>query len=97
MNVLTILENGLFALGQVLRFPVMSLLWVCVAAALFMAGGCLFEFVARSRERRGFNLDRWLRAGPVLGADEARRRVLPAALRQLLHGGRRTARPRHAR
>lgn len=85
MNVLTILENGLFALGQVLRFPVMSLLWVCVAAALFMAGGCLVEFVARRRERRGFDLDRWLRNGPVLGADDLRRRALPAALRQLLN------------
>ena len=84
MNVLTILENGLFALGQVLRFPVMSLLWVCVAAALFMAGGCLVELVARRRERRGFDLDRWLRNGPVLGADDLRRRTLPAALRQLL-------------
>ena len=37
MNVLPALENGLFALGQVLRFPVMALLWVCVAAAVFMA------------------------------------------------------------
>jgi biopolymer transport protein ExbB/TolQ len=84
VNVLTVLENGLFALGQILRFPVMSLLWVCVAAALFMSGGCLVEFVARRRERRGFNLDRWLQQGPALGADESRRRQLPVALRQLL-------------
>ena len=80
LNVLTLLENGLFALGQVLRFPVMSLLWVCVAAALFMSGGCLVEFVARRRERHGFNLTAWLQHGPVLGADEARRkRCRPAA------------------
>lgn len=84
MNVLTILENGLFALGQVLRFPVMTLLWVCVAAALFMAGGCFVEFLARRRERGGFDLNVWLRTGPVLGADEARRRRLPAVLRGLL-------------
>lgn len=84
MNVLTILENGLFALGQVLRFPVMSLLWVCVAAALFMSGACLVEFVARRRERRGFDLDRWLEQGSVLGADEARQRLLPTPLRKLL-------------
>ena len=84
MNVLTILENGLFALGQVLRLPVMSLLWVCVLAALFMAGSCLTEFVARRRERRGFDLDKWLQQGPVLGADETRRRALPATLRDLL-------------
>ena len=31
MSLLGILEGGLFALGQVLRFPVMFLLWVCVA------------------------------------------------------------------
>jgi NhaA family Na+:H+ antiporter len=30
VNLLPALENGLFALGQVLRFPVMALLWVCV-------------------------------------------------------------------
>ena len=43
MNLLPALENGLFALGQVLRFPVMVLLWVCVAAAVFMAGSCLVD------------------------------------------------------
>ena len=52
MNLLPLLENGLFALGQVLRFPVFALLWVCVAAAVFMAGSCLVDFVARRRERR---------------------------------------------
>ena len=36
MNLLGTLENGLFALGQVLRFPVMALLWICVLAVLFM-------------------------------------------------------------
>ena len=35
MNLLGLLENGLFALGQVLRFPVMALLWICVLAVLF--------------------------------------------------------------
>ena len=37
MNLLGTLENGLFALAQVLRFPVIVLLWVSVAAAVFMA------------------------------------------------------------
>ena len=64
-----ILENGLFALGQVLRFPVMALLWVCVAAALFMAGSCVVDFVARRRERRGFDVTAWLKSRP--GAVEA--------------------------
>ena len=41
----------------------MALLWVCVAAALFMAGRCFVEFVARQRERRGFDLNAWLKAG----------------------------------
>jgi biopolymer transport protein ExbB/TolQ len=84
MNVLTILENGLFALGQVLRFPVMVLLWVCVVSALFMAGSCAADWLAQRRERQGFDLDLWLRRGGVLDSDDARKRVLPAALRRLL-------------
>ena len=78
MNLLPALENGLFALGQVLRFPVMVLLWVCVAAALFMAGSCLVEFVARRRERRGFDVTAWLKSGAVL----ERRRAAPRAARR---------------
>jgi biopolymer transport protein ExbB/TolQ len=84
MNLLTTLETGLFALGQVLRFPVMALLWVCVASALFMAGSCVVEFLARQRERRGFNLNIWLKTGPVLGADAGRKNALPSELRGLL-------------
>ncbi|MGE3179003.1 MAG: MotA/TolQ/ExbB proton channel family protein [Vicinamibacterales bacterium] len=84
MSVLPLLENGLFALGQVLRFPVMALLWVCVAASLFMAGSCLLEFVARARERRRFDIKSWLKDGTVLGTDDARRTHLPASLRQFL-------------
>lgn len=83
MNVLRVLENGLFALGQVLRFPVMVLLWICVFAAIFMAGSALVEFLGRRRERQGFNLHGWLKQGPVL-ADGERLRVLPSHLRQLL-------------
>ena len=81
---LTALENGLFALGQVLRFPVMVLLWICVLAVLFMAGATLVEFILRRRERQGFHLNVWLDAGPALEADEIRRRSLPASLRALL-------------
>jgi len=84
LNPLTLLENGLFALGQVLRFPIMSLLWVCVITAVFMGGSCLVEFVARRRERMGFNLDAWLSRGPVLDADAQRRGSLPASLRAFL-------------
>ena len=84
MNVLPLLENGLFALRQVLRFPVMALLWVCVAAALFMAGSCLLELVARTRERRRFDIKTWLKDGTVLSTDDARRGRLPASLRHFL-------------
>ena len=81
MNLLGVLENGLFALGQVLRFPVMALLWVCVASACFMAGACFVEFLGRRRERAGFNVKQWLRQGPVLQADAARLQALPSSLR----------------
>jgi biopolymer transport protein ExbB/TolQ len=84
VNVLGALENGLFALGQVLRFPVMVLLWCCVAAAVFLAGSSLVEFAARRRERAGFDLNEWLRAGRVLGSDGTRTRRLPSVLRRLL-------------
>ncbi len=96
VNVLGFLENGLFALGQVLRFPVMLLLWVCVGAALFMAGGCLVEFLARRRERRGFDLNAWLRSGAVLDADAARRQTLPAFLRSVAGRGGEGTTPRAA-
>ncbi len=84
MNLLGTLENGLFALAQVLRFPVIVLLWVAVATAVFLAGGCVMEWLARRRERSGFDLNAWLDAGPVLGGSGARRTALPAPLRRLL-------------
>jgi biopolymer transport protein ExbB/TolQ len=84
LNILGLLENGLFALGQVLRFPVMTLLWVCVGTALFMTGGSLIEFLARRRERNGFEIHAWLRSGPVLGSSEIRRKGLPSELRSLI-------------
>jgi len=84
VNVLAALENGLFALGQLLRFPVMALLWVCVAAVLFMAGAAVVEFLARRRERQGFDVEAWLDGGAVLGADAARRARLPLPLGRLL-------------
>ena len=84
MNLLGTLENGLFALAQVLRFPVIVLLWAAVGAAVFMAGGCVMEWLARRQERSRFDLNAWLDAGPVLGSDSARRAGLPAALRGLL-------------
>jgi len=84
MNLLGILENGLFALGQVLRLPVMTLLWVCVVAALFMSGATLVDFLARRRERQGFDMELWLQDGDVLTAKGSRQAKLPSALRRLL-------------
>ena len=84
MSLLGTLENGLFALAQVLRFPVIVLLWVSVAAAVFMAGGCVVEFLARRRERADFDLNTWLDHGKLLGADDVRQASLPAPLGALL-------------
>ena len=66
MSLLGILESGLFALGQVLRFPVMFLLWVCVASACFMAGACLLQYLSRRKERAGFNIKLWLQEVDIL-------------------------------
>lgn len=100
MNLLGVLENGLFALGQVLRFPVMSLLWVCVALTCFMAGACFMEALAQRKGRPGFSIKDWLAQGSVLQASEARLQQLPQELQsfvqrlaqqhklnQLQHGG----------
>lgn len=84
MNLLGLLENGLFALGQVLRFPVMSLLWLCVLAVCFMAGACFMDYLQRQRERRGFNIKRWLQQRRVLAADAVQQAQLPPSLRALL-------------
>ena len=84
MNLLDILENGLFALGQVLRLPVMLLLWVGVAATLYFVAASLVQTVQRGRERSGFNLKAWLQQGPVLSADRGRAAALPASLRTML-------------
>ena len=84
MNLLGALENGLFALGQVLRFPVMVLLWICVLAVLFMAGSAVVEALARRRERKGFDVEAWLKQGQVLGVGDSRRAQLPAPLAHLL-------------
>ncbi len=84
MSLLGILEGGLFALGQVLRFPVMFLLWVCVASVCFMAGVCLIEYLARRKERAGFNIKLWLQSLEILRADGARLDTLPGFLKSFV-------------
>lgn len=81
---LSALENGLFALGQVMRLPVMVLLWACVLVAVYVAAACVMEAVLRRRERAGFRLSAWLSKGAVLNATDERRNELPAALRKLV-------------
>jgi biopolymer transport protein ExbB/TolQ len=93
MNLLGLLENGLFALGQVLRFPVMTLLWVCVGSVCFMAGTCFMDYLNRRKDRSGFSIKPWLVQGHVLRADKARLGALPLPLRQLLE----TLQSHHAR
>ncbi len=82
MNVLPLLENGLFALGQVLRFPVMVLLWVCVASALFMAGHCPGRSRGAPARAPRLRHHAWLKGGRVLEADASRLAALasPAPL-----------------
>ena len=80
MSLLQILENGLFALGQVLRLPVIALLWACVLTAFFLAGRCVLDLLARRREREGFKLESWLSQGPVLNAGDERLLCLPSPL-----------------
>ncbi len=84
MNFGDVLENGLFALGQVLRLPVMLLLWVCVALTLFYAASYLVEAVRRRSERAGFDIKRWLQEGRVLDTYPERRTALPAGLGRML-------------
>jgi biopolymer transport protein ExbB/TolQ len=84
MNLLGTMENGLFALGQVLRFPVILLLWVCVGMTLYFVGLSLADAVKRARERSSFSLKQWLQGGPVIQADSARRNSLPSHLQSMV-------------
>lgn len=84
MKFLDVLENALFALGQVLRLPVILMLWICVALSLFYIGIYLAEAIARRRERAGFDLKRWLQQGRVLDPATERDAALPRNLQRLL-------------
>lgn len=86
MSLLGVLESGLFALGQVLRFPVMLLLWICVITVCFMAGSCLMDYLARRGERRGFNIKLWLKHRQVLQADADEMASLPGLLSGFVQG-----------
>ncbi len=84
MSFAELLENGLFALGQILRLPVMLLLWVCVAMTLYYAGRYFVMAVRRRREREGFDLKLWLQQARVLDTAPEQAAALPGELKALL-------------
>lgn len=86
MSLLGVLENGLFALGQVLRFPVMVALWLCVIAVAYHVGLAGADVVRRMAAARSFDVKRWVNSGPVLGADAERLSALPVKLRRFVDG-----------
>jgi biopolymer transport protein ExbB/TolQ len=59
MNVVDLLDRGLYALGALLRAPIVVLLWVCVVATLALAGSLLADALARRRQRTGFDVRAW--------------------------------------
>ncbi|MEM6682701.1 MAG: MotA/TolQ/ExbB proton channel family protein [Pseudomonadota bacterium] len=85
MTILAVLEAGLFALGQVLRLPIIAALWICVGFTVFFAGQILAAFLRR-RTAAQFELGAWLAAGSVLNTSADRQRALPAHLRTFLSG-----------
>jgi biopolymer transport protein ExbB/TolQ len=59
MSVIDLLDRGLFALGALLRAPIVIVLWICVLASLALAGSLLADALARRRQRSGFDLRAW--------------------------------------
>lgn len=84
MSLLQLLENGLFALGQILRFPVIALLWVTVVMTLYFVGASAVQAIRRSRDRARFDLKTWLMAGAALTATKERQAKLPTGLQHML-------------
>jgi biopolymer transport protein ExbB/TolQ len=75
VSMIDLLDRGLFALGALLRAPIVVLLWACVLAAVALVGSLLADALARRRQRSGFDL-RALKPGAVAGE-------LPAPLASL--------------
>ncbi|MEM6538750.1 MAG: MotA/TolQ/ExbB proton channel family protein [Pseudomonadota bacterium] len=84
MNLLGALENGLFALGQVLRLPVITLLWVSIGFTLFYAGQTLVVMFRDRSQHLSFDVKRWINTATVLRATDDQKRALPPALRQFV-------------
>jgi biopolymer transport protein ExbB/TolQ len=77
LSVIDLLDRGLFALGALLRAPIIVLLWACVLAALALAGNLLADALARRRQRLGFDVRAWKPSSGSAG--------LPAPLSAMLH------------
>jgi biopolymer transport protein ExbB/TolQ len=59
VNIVDLLDRGLYALGALLRAPIVVLLWVCVLAAIALAGSVVADALARRRQRVGFDVRAW--------------------------------------
>lgn len=81
MNFLEMLENGLYALGQIFRLPIMLSLWICFAMVCFALGRYVIDLMARRRERSHFSISAWVSDGAILSASADRLTALPAPLR----------------
>jgi biopolymer transport protein ExbB/TolQ len=62
MNVVDLLDRGLFALGTLLHAPVVVLLWVCVVWVLALGGALFADALVRRRQRSGFDAAAWTEA-----------------------------------
>jgi len=62
VNFIDVLDRGLFAIGELLRGPVVLLLWGCVLWSVGLLGTALADAIARRRHRAGFAMPRWTRS-----------------------------------
>lgn len=84
MNLLSLMESGLFALGQIMRFPVIALLCLSVIAVLFIGGRCLRQLWLYRHQDNHFALPLWLKTGNALAADDERIIELPPVLKHFV-------------
>ena len=86
VNLLPVLENGLFALGQVLRFPgVRAPLGVRDLAPSSWPASCAWTSSRAGASAAGSASAPGCESGPVLAGLRARVQLLPASLRQCSH------------
>lgn len=79
MTVIDLLDRGLFALGALLRGPVVLLLWVCVLWAFGLLGAWVADALARRRQRNGFEVAAWAGRREPQGLPPTLRRLFEEA------------------